>query len=345
MRKKGLLVTIVALTMILTMTTATMAGFFDWLTGSDSEQTVLTVYSAYGGEDEIYSAFEEDTGIRVEYIDMSSGEVLARLRGEKQSNSNADIWFGGGSDAFITAKKEGLLAQYKSPEAENIRDLFKDKDGYWTGVSLVTVNFIVNTEICKEKGIEVPQTWADVAKSEYQDEVLMSNPSISGTAYTILSGLLQHKGAEAGWNYFDKLNDNIPYYAKRGSEPPKKAALGEVIVGLSPGTGVDLKEQGYPIVSIMPKDGVPWWPAPMAILKQTDNLEAAKKFVDWALSARGQKVLRDNCPRVPTRDGIEPPEALSGFKDAEIMDVDFEEAGAQRDKLVNKWKEDYYDTK
>ncbi len=345
MNKKSLLVTVLVLTMVVAMTTATMAGFFDWFSDGDDEQTTLTIYSAYGGEDEIYSAFEEDTGIKVKYIDMSSGEVLARLRGEKSSNSNADIWFGGGSDAFIAAKEEGLLQKYNSPEAEQIRDLFKDNDGYWTGVSLVTVNFIVNKEVCQEKGLEIPKTWAEVAKPEYRGEVLMSNPSISGTAYTILSGLIQHKGKEEGWTYFEKLNKNIPYYAKRGSEPPKKAALGEVAVGLSPGTGVELKEQGYPIVNIMPQDGVPWWPAPMAILKQTDNLEAAKKFVDWALSAKGQRVLRDNCPRVPTRDGIEPPEALSGFKDAEVMDIDFEKAGAERDKLVEKWKENYYDTK
>lgn len=326
--RKNSFVILMVLFMIFAISITTMA------------KTTLDVFAAYGGKDEIFSAFEEDTGIKVNYIGMSSGEVLARLRAEK-GNPSADVWFGGGSDAFIAAKKEGLLQKYVSPEGKYIRDLFKDDDGYWYGVSLVTVNFIVNTDRCEEEGLEIPQTWEDVAQEEFRGEIMMSNPSISGTAYTILSGLIQHMGEEEGWEYFEELNKNIPYYAKRGSEPPQKAALGEVIVGLSPGTGVELKEEGYPVVNIMPKDGLPWWPAPMAILKGTDKLEAAETFVDWSLSARGQEILKKYCPRVPTRDGIEPPQALSGFKNAEVMDIDFERAGAVREEIVQKWQNNY----
>jgi len=304
------------------------------------EGTTLNIFAAYGGKDKIFDEFEKDTGIKVEYLGMSSGEVLAKLRAENGKPSG-DVWFGGGSDSFIAAKNDGLLEQYVSPEAKYIPDQFKDKDGYWIGISLVTVNFIVNTDLCKEKGIEIPQTWTDVVKPEFKGEVLMSNPSISGTAYTILSGLLQSMGDEEGWAFFDKLNENIPYYAKRGSEPPKKAALGEVIVGLSPGTGEELKTEGYPIVNVMPKDGTPWWPAPMAILKGAKNLEAAKAFEDWCLSERGQKVLRDNCPRVPTREGIKPPKALSGIKNTKLLNIDFVKAGNERDEIVKKWKEKY----
>src|SRR6056297_947680 len=147
MRKNSFVILMVLL-MIFTVSITTMA------------KTTLDVFAAYGGKDEIFSAFEEDTGIKVNYIGMSSGEVLARLRAEK-GNPSADIWFGGGSDAFIAAKKEGLLQKYVSPEGKYIRDLFKDDDGYWYGVSLVTVNFIVNTDRCEEDGLEIPQTWED----------------------------------------------------------------------------------------------------------------------------------------------------------------------------------------
>ncbi len=303
-------------------------------------KTEINVFTAYGGKDEIFSAFEEATGIKVNYLSMSSGEVLARIRGEEGSPSG-DVWFGGGSDAFIAAKKDGILQKYISPESEHIPDLYKDKDGYWTAVSLVTVNFIINKELCDKKGIVIPRTWEEVAKEEFKGEIMMSDPSISGTAYTIISGLLQHKGEKDGWEFFEKLNKNIPYYAKRGSEPPQKAALGEVIVGLSPGTGVELKAEGYPVVNVMPEDGTPWWPAPVAIIKGTDNLEGAKIFIDWVLSEDGQKILRENCPRIPAREGLEPPPELIGFKDATIMNIDFEKAGARREEIVEKWKKEY----
>jgi iron(III) transport system substrate-binding protein len=304
------------------------------------EGTTLKLFVAYDGEDEIFKAFTEDTGIKIEYLDMSSGEVLARIRAE-QGKPLGDIWFGGGVDSFIAAKNDGLLEAYVSPEAEFIPAQYKDKEGYWTGISLVTVNFIVNTDRCKELGVDIPQTWTDLLAPQFKGEILMSNPSISGTAYTILSGLLQSMGEEEGWAYMDKLNEQIPFYAKRGSEPPQKAAMGEVTVGLAPDTGEALKAEGYPIVSVFPQDGTPWWPSPVAILKGAENLEGAKVFVDWCLSEKGQKILRDNCPRVPVRKGIEPPECLAGIKEAKLQDIDFEVAGNERDTTVEQWQEKY----
>ena len=62
-----------------------------------------------------FQQFTKDTGIKVDFIDMSSGEVLSKLQAEKGKPS-ADVWFGGGLDSFITAKNKGLLEQYISPE-------------------------------------------------------------------------------------------------------------------------------------------------------------------------------------------------------------------------------------
>ncbi len=307
---------------------------------ADLAGTTLKVFAAYDGKDEIFQAFEADTGIKVEYLDMSSGEVLARIRAE-QGKPLGDIWFGGGVDSFIAAQIDGLLESYLSAGAEFVPAQYKDPDGYWTGISLVTVSLIVNTDRCAELGMEVPQTWQDLLKPEFKGEILMPNPAISGTAYTILSGILQTMGEEEGWAYMDQLNAQIPYYAKRGGEPPQKAALGEVAVGLAPDTGEELKADGYPIVSVFPRDGTPWWPAPVAILKGAENLEGAKVFVDWCLSEKGQQILRDNCARVPAREGIELPECLSEIKDAELQDIDFVAAGNARDGLVEQWQTRY----
>ncbi|MCK4260134.1 MAG: ABC transporter substrate-binding protein [Halanaerobiales bacterium] len=334
--KKSLVLLAIMLSVVLVGTV-----FATNISKNSLEGTKIKVFAAYGGKDVIFSEFEKDTGVKVEYLDMSSGEVLARIRAEK-GKPLGDIWFGGGVDSFIAAKRDGLLEQYVSKEAENIPAKYRDKDGYWTGVSLVTVSFIVNTDICKELGIEVPQRWVDLIKPEFKDEILMSNPSISGTAYTILTGILQSMGEEEGWAFLEKLNNNIAYYAKRGSEPPKKAALGEVMVGLAPDTGEGLKAQGYPIVSVFPKDGTPWWPSPVAILKGAKNLEGAKAFVDWCLSEKGQNILRDNCIRVPTRIGIEPPKVLESIKDAKLQKIDFEIAGEARDLIVEEWKQRFY---
>lgn len=297
----------------------------------------LNVIAAYNAKHDIFDKFSRDTGIKVNFLDMSSGEVLARMRSEKD-RPLADVWFGGGVDAFIAAKRDGLLEKYISPPAKNIPEQFKDPDGYWTGISLVTVDFVVNTAVLEEKGIDIPRTWSDLTNPKFKDEISMSNPSISGTAYFILYSLLSAKG-ENGWEFFEKLDKNIPFYAKRGSEPPQKAAIGEVAVGLVPGLWEEFQEQGYPIKHVFPEDGIPWWPAPVAIFKNAKNMDSAKALVDWALSKEGQEHLKNKDPRFPTRKDVPPPKELKDVDKNDLIPVDFIQAGKDRDKVVNKWQE------
>lgn len=63
--------------------------------------------------------FKKDTGIEVKFVRMSGGETLSRIRAEKQA-PKADAWYGGSADSYIVAANEGLLAAYKSPNAEKI---------------------------------------------------------------------------------------------------------------------------------------------------------------------------------------------------------------------------------
>ena len=104
---------------------------------------------------------------------------------------------------------------------------YRDKDGYWSGVSLVLVGFMVNNEILADKKLAAPKTWADLTKPEYRDEVIMANPAISGTNYALVDNLIQELGEDKAWEYFEALNKNVPFLAKRGGEPPMKVTTGE----------------------------------------------------------------------------------------------------------------------
>ena len=213
--------------------------FFIFLLGLSNfafSEGSLKVVAAYGGKEKIFQKFTEDTGIKVDFIDMSSGEVLSKLQAE-QGKPSADVWFGGGLDSFISAKNKGLLEKYISPEMKEVPLKYRDKDGYWSGVSLVLVGFMVNNEILEDKGLEAPKTWADLAKPEYRDEVIMANPAISGTNYALVDNLIQELGEEKAWNYFEELSKNIPFLAKRGGEPPLKVTSGEFGVAVIPMSG------------------------------------------------------------------------------------------------------------
>ena len=299
----------------------------------------LQIYAAYGGLEEIARKFEEETGIPVEMLSMSSGEVLSRMRAEA-GRALGDVWFGGGIDSFMVAAEEGLLHPYQSPEAAFIEDRFKDPDGYWTGVSIVLVTYVVNQPLAEEMGVEIPRTWQQLADSAYRGEVSMPNPGISGTAYTAVASMLQMLGEEEGWAYLDLLDENIPYYAERGSEPPQQASLGEVLVGISP-DGVNAQREGYPVEVVYPEDGTPWWHSPVAVIEGTENLEAAQKFVDWVLTEEGQAFLAEVSPRPSTRPNVPLPEDIPTLDQLNLVDYDFAWAAQERDRIVEEWTERY----
>src|SRR5512136_1392542 len=74
---------------------------------------VLHMYTALDpNEAKVYvEAFTKDTKINVEWVRLSAGEVLTRLKAESK-NPQVSVWFGGSSDEFTAGRKEGLLTPY-----------------------------------------------------------------------------------------------------------------------------------------------------------------------------------------------------------------------------------------
>jgi iron(III) transport system substrate-binding protein len=304
------------------------------------EEKVLSMYVAYGNPDMIAQRFEEATGIKVELLTMSSGEVLTRLQAEK-ANPQTDVWFGGGSDAFIQAADEGLIEAYDSPGRENVIAAFRDEEGYWTGVSLVVVGFLVNEDRLNDKGLPMPQSWTDLANPVYQDELMASNPNTSGTAYTSVSGILQVMGEDAGWTFLDQMYANVPYLEKSGSGPAQKALAGEYAIGIVPDPhNMPLENPDAPLAPVFPEDGVLAWPSPVALVAGAKHPNNAKRFIDWCLSPEGQKVLMEASPRVPTTD-VETIAGVPSVSDLNLVAYDFLKWGAERERVVAEFNTRY----
>lgn len=143
----------------------------------------------YAGLQEDHAAliapkFEKATGIQTEFVRMSSGETVARLKSERE-NMTASVWYGGPVDGIIAANAEGLIEPYISPEAANIKPEFKDPNGAWTGIYVGYLGFVGNKKILEEKNLQMPQSWADLLKPEFKNEIVVAHQGSSGTAYTM----------------------------------------------------------------------------------------------------------------------------------------------------------------
>lgn len=133
--------------------------------------------------------------------------------------------------------------------------------------------------------MEMPTTWEALTDEQYKGEIVMSSPAISGTNYGCVNSILQTKGDEEGWKYFEAFNENVAYYTRRGSDPKNKVIADEITVGITylDNTITPLTED-YDVTIVYPEDGIPWIPDGVAVFKNAENVEAAKYFVEWLYS-------------------------------------------------------------
>ncbi len=277
--------------------------------------------------------------ITVNFVRLSSGEALTRLRNEKE-NPQFDIWWGGPVDSFIAAKEEGLIQPYDSPNMGNLRDqtLYRDAENYWAGVYVGSLGFATNTTFLEENpGVEAPTSWDDLLAPELEGQVMVAHPSSSGTSYTALCTILQMRGEEAGWEYIRQLNGNVLQYTKSGSAPAKFVGAGEAGVGIVFSHDIVAQiEEGAPLVLTFPEEGTGYEIGGMAIIEGATHLDAAQKWFDWALLPETQELgPAYNALQAPTVTGAEAsrPELL----EVELIDYDFAACGADKTANVDRF--------
>lgn len=302
---------------------------------SDKTLQVVCTNESYKA---LFDMFTKDKGMPVEFVSMSSGDVLSKLRAEGGTPS-ADLWFGGGIDSFMAAAKDGLLEPVDFPAADKFAEGFKSPDNYWFSKGVTVVGFIANDDLLKETGAPAPTAWTDLVKSEYKDEIIMSSPAVSGTNYAAVAAILQNMGEIDGWKYLEELNANIPFYTKRGSDPSTRVSQGEIAVGITylDRTLDDLLTDS--IHTIQPSDGMPYMPDGVAAFKGAANVDGAKEFIEWLfssdenlkeLAAIDKKNTIKLC--IPSLEGVE-----LDFDEKALMKEDISQFGEMRDAVLEKW--------
>lgn len=309
-----------------------------------SSSKELTVYTAFPEAEVIYyfNAFEKETGIKINYIRLSAGEMLTRVAAEKD-NPQATLMFGGSTDNYIAAAEQGLLEPYQSPELSNTPDTYIDPDGNWNPIYVGAIAFACNKDWFAEKGYDYPTSWEDLLDPKYEGEIIMAHPATSGTAYTVLSTLVQLKGDDQVWDYLGQLNNNMSQYTKSGSAAPNAVAMGEAAIALTfSHDGLQPTAEGYPIELSFPSDGTGYEVGATAIIKggKADEMENAKLFIDWMCSEKGQSLYAENNSfRVPTNTKATVADGLVTLDQVEVIDYDAVWAASVKSDYCNQFEE------
>jgi iron(III) transport system substrate-binding protein len=308
----------------------------------------LTVYSALPDQEipTYFNAFEKDTGIHVNYVRLSAGEMMARIAAEK-NNPQASVMHGGSSDTYVAANKDGLLEPYQSPELANIPSQYHDASGIWNPIYVGAIAFACNTDWFKENNRSLPASWADLIKPEFKGQISMAHPATSGTSYTILATLIQLFGEEGAFNYLKQLNANVRQYTKAGAAPPQEAALGEAAVAITfSHDGLKPKMEGYPVELVFPSEGTGYEVGGVALIKNgfEKEQENARRFIDWFMSVRCQELFIDSgSNRLPVNTKAKYTPGLVSLDKLPIINYDAVWAGQNKAAFVKKFDEQIKD--
>jgi iron(III) transport system substrate-binding protein len=290
------------------------------------------------------TAFERETGIKVAMTLKGSGESFAQIAAEK-ANPKLDLWFGGTGDPHLQAAEQGLTDEYKSPQLAQLQPWAQrqaEQAKYRTvGLYLGVLGIGYNTELLAKRKAAAPACWRDLVKPEFAGEVQMANPNASGTAYTAIATIVQVFGEDEAFRYLKALHRNINQYPRSGVAPVKAVARGETMASISfIHDAVTEAQAGFPVKSAAPCEGTGYEIGSMSIVKGARNLDAARRFYDWALTPRAQ-ALGAEAKQFQLPSNVATPVSPLSPKtaDLKLISYDFAKYGtsAERKRVLERW--------
>jgi iron(III) transport system substrate-binding protein len=289
-------------------------------------------------------AFEKASGINVKFIRFSSGEALARLIAEK-NNPRVDVLFGGPVETFAAGIKENIFEAYKPPAFAVLQARFKHPDGYWIAIADDPLVFMSNRAFLAEHKLKAPASWDDLLDPAYKNMLQMADARTSGTAVTRIFSILEVNGRdeEKAFAYMKKLRQNVQVYTKSGGGGTLPVGLGQAGAGIFfIVDALETRNKGYDVEISFPREGIGSSAEAIALVKGAKNPDGGRKLIDFATSPAMQSLFAPNKINfVPAHPDVNTEAGLAAIlKDARIVPIDENFAGANRKRLVDRWVEE-----
>jgi len=297
------------------------------------EQKVV-LYSAHNQEiiDALVPRFEAATGIKAEVVKLGSGDIVARVKAEKENPQADVIWSIGGEQ--LEANSD-LLTKYTPSDWDKVDDVFKVGTNWlpYTGIVMV---FIVNTDMVSAS--DMPRKWTDLSDPRLKGWISSARADKSGSSYMQLATVLNiYK--DKGWDTYKSILGNF-VLSGSSSAVSRFVNDGEAAVGLTLEDNAYLYVAGGgPVKIVYPEDGTTAAPDGIALVKNGPNAAAAKVFIDWALSLETQSFLVQEMGRRPVRSDVTISPDLPPMSEIKTVPYDFAWSAGSKTEFVKKWTE------
>jgi putative spermidine/putrescine transport system substrate-binding protein len=285
--------------------------------------------------------------IKVEFFPLQgSAQMLGMLRAQKASPQ---------ADAVImdvsvakTGTDEGLFDKVDESVSKHVAELFPNArfpNVAGVGVTFDNLVLISNTELVKTP----PTSWDALKDPAYKGKVAMFGaPDLIGVGLTLVLDK-----AAGGTDYLANVDKGIAALAEIAPNvqtwDPKPEVYPAVVNGqVALGVGWNARAQVFADTSngrlraTLPKEGSLFQINTINLVKGAPNSEAAKKFVDYALSPEAQKAFTEAMYYAPTNSKAQiAEEALKRTAASSmdrVMNVDWIALAKVRDSIIEQWR-------
>jgi len=235
-------------------------------------------------------------GITVEYNDMNSTEVYNRFISEMAAGGNtADVMWSSAMDLQMRLASDGYALKYKSVEASKIPGwAVWDDQAY--GTTFEPAAIVYNKRLVDAK--EVPQTHADFAnlirQPKFKDKVTTYDIEKSGVGFMFMTQDAKE------FPKFQELENafgdaKVRVQSSTGTMM-ERISSGENLIGYNVlGSYALVRAKTDPSIGVqLPKDYTLVLSRVMFINKGAKNVNAAKLWLDYTLSHRGQTIIAND---------------------------------------------------
>ena len=266
---------------------------------------------------------------------LSTGSHAAKIKAEGTS-SEADIILNL-ETGYLEAVKDVLADLSSFNISDFLPELVPSDHKYlpWDKSSGVIA---VNRKKLQSMNLPVPATYDDLLKPAYKGLMSMPNPKSSATGYMFLISLINSRGENAAFTYFDKFADNVLQFTSSGSGPVNALLQGEAAIGLgmtiTAVAAINNRKAEFDLLYF--KEGAPYNTSGMGIIKGKETKPVVREVFEFIIS----KVVRDD-------NTLYCPEAI--FKNSSINIPNYPKnlsyanmsGGTDlvlKDRLLSKWK-------
>ena len=295
-------------------------------TGSDlvaaaQKEGKLVIYGVTDNEQANHLIREFRTmypAISVEYSNMSTTELYNRFISETAAGSSADVTWSSSMDLQIKLVNDGYAQPHKSAETAKLPEWANWKNEAF-GTTYEPIGFVYNKRLVP--AADVPQSHADFIKllntqtEKFKGKVNTYDPEKSGVGFMLVTQDKQVNAA--GFADLQKALGavQVKVQASTGTMM-ERIASGENLIGYNLNAAYALtRAQKDPSIGIvLPKDYTLVLSRVMFIAKKAKNPNAAKLWLDFVLSKKGQEIIASKADLYAIRPDVEGDTTASGLK-------------------------------